>query len=145
MRAGIICRVGVAGAWFSLFAGGAMVASAEPPAFRVEVTGSGPAMLLLPGLNSPGAVWDGVVDHFKDRYTCHVVTLAGFAGQPPLSKPSLATVRDGILAYLNEHRLDRPVVVGHSLGAFLAFWLAATAPERIGPVIAVDGVPFLPA
>jgi pimeloyl-ACP methyl ester carboxylesterase len=29
-------------------------------------------------------------------------------------------------------------------GAFLAFWAAASAPDLVGPIIAVDGVPLLP-
>jgi N-formylmaleamate deformylase len=133
------------GTFASLILGVATLALADTPPFRADVSGSGPPMLLIPGLNSSGAVWSGVVDHFKSRYTCHALTLPGFAGQPPLSTPSLATVRDAILAYMDEHRLERPVIVGHSLGAFLAFWVASTAPQKVGSVIAIDGVPFLPA
>ena len=138
-------RIGTIGACMGLMLGVATVALAATPAFRADVTGRGPAMLLIPGLNSSGAVWSGVVDRFKDRYTCHALTLAGFAGQPPLATPSLAAIRDAILTYIDDHRLERPIVVGHSLGAFLAFWVASTAPEKVGTVIAIDGVPFLPA
>ena len=50
-----------------------------------------------PGLQSAGAVWDTTVAHYKERYECHVLTLAGFAGQPalPAGTPFLKTVRDG--------------------------------------------------
>ena len=34
------------------------------------------------------------------------------------------------------------VMVGHSLGGFLALWVAATAPDAVGPIVAVDGVPY---
>jgi N-formylmaleamate deformylase len=115
------------------------------PAFQVEVIGRGPAMIFIPGLNSSGAVWNSVVEHFQDRYTCHVLTLAGFAGQPPIEPPFLPVVRDAVLQYIDERRLERPVIVGHSLGGFLALWIGATAPDRVGPIVAVDGVPFLPA
>ena len=54
----------------------------KKPLFAVTVTGSGRPMILIPGLSCGGNVWDGTVTHFKDRYECHVVTLAGFAGQP---------------------------------------------------------------
>jgi pimeloyl-ACP methyl ester carboxylesterase len=131
------------GALLSLVLTSAALAADAP--FRVAVSGDGPAMLLIPGWNSSGDVWNGVVAHFNNRYTCHVLTLPGFAGQPPLATPSLATVRDAILAYIDDHQLERPVVVGHSLGAFMAFWVASSAPKKVGPVIAIDGVPFLPA
>ena len=118
---------------------------AKPPAaFAVQVTGTGRPMILIPGLSCGGNVWDGTMAHFKDRYQCHVLTLAGFAGQPPIGEPFLETVRDGVIKYIRDQKLERPVIVGHSLGGVLAFWLGATAPDQVGPIIAVDGVPFFP-
>jgi pimeloyl-ACP methyl ester carboxylesterase len=117
----------------------------KPAAFTVVVTGSGRPMILIPGLSCGGNVWDGVVNHFKDHYQCHVVTLAGFAGQPAIGEPFLSQVRDGLDRYIRDNKLQQPVIIGHSLGGFLAFWLGATKPEDVGPIIAVDGVPYLPA
>jgi pimeloyl-ACP methyl ester carboxylesterase len=139
------CKLYHAGVIVSLVLGVATLALAAAPPFRAEVSGGGRPLLLIPGLNSSGAVWNGLVDHLKGRFTCHALTLPGFAEQPPLAAPSLVTVRDAILAYIDEHRLERPILIGHSLGAFLAFWVASTSPTKVGSVIAIDGVPFLPA
>lgn len=116
-----------------------------PPPITVEVTGSGRPMLLIPGLSCGGQVWDGTVAHFKDRYQCHVVTLAGFAGQPAIGAPMLEKVRDALHDYVAANKLDRPVVIGHSLGAFLSYWLGSKYPDAFGPIIAVDGLPFFSA
>jgi len=118
-------------------------AAEGPPSFAVRVEGSGPPVILIPGFLSAGEVWDGVVEAYRGRYRCHVLTLPGFASQPAVGAPVLSRVRDEIIAYIREHRLNRPVLIGHSMGGFLALWIAATAPDLIGPVIAVDGVPFL--
>jgi pimeloyl-ACP methyl ester carboxylesterase len=115
------------------------------PPFSVQVTGSGPPMILIPGLTCGGDVWDGTVEHFKRRYQCHVVTIAGFAGQPASEGPMLEKVRDGLAGYIRERKLTRPVVIGHSLGGFLSFWLGATMPGEVGSIIVVDGVPYFPA
>src|ERR1043166_3653818 len=40
--------------------------------FTVQVTGHGKPMLLIPGLSCGGDVWKTSVEHFKDRYECHV-------------------------------------------------------------------------
>ena len=117
----------------------------SPAAFSVKVTGTGRPMILIPGLSCGGDVWDGTVDHFKDHYECHVLTLAGFAGQPTINAPFLEQVRAAILKYISDKKLDHPIIIGHSLGGFMAFWVASTAPRQVGPVIAVDGLPFLPA
>lgn len=116
-----------------------------PRSFHVEVTGSGPPMILVPGLGCSGRVWDTTVEHYRARYTVHVLTLAGFGGQPAAapSEHLVADVRDELVAYLAARKLDRPVLVGHSLGGFVAYSVAAKVPERIGAVVAVDGVPFL--
>jgi N-formylmaleamate deformylase len=113
--------------------------------FAVKVVGKGKPMILIPGLTCSGAVWDGAVEHFKDRYECHVLTLAGFAGQPPIKGPFLETMRKGIADYIRSKKLDKPVIVGHSLGGFLVYRLAGTEPDLVGPVIAVDGMPCLMA
>lgn len=117
-----------------------------PESFAVEVSGSGPPMILIPGLASPGQVWEPTLGHLDGRYEAHVLTLAGFAGQPPIDdEPFLERVRDDIIRYIQENGLEQPVVLGHSLGGFMAVWLAASEPQLVGPVISVDGLPFLPA
>lgn len=122
-----------------------IAASSDTRPFVVERVGSGRPMILIPGLLSGGEVWNGTVERFKGSFEMHVLTLAGFAGVAPLQGDVfLQTERDAIIRYIRERRLEKPVIVGHSLGGFLAFWIAATAPDLVGPVVAVDGVPYLP-
>jgi N-formylmaleamate deformylase len=112
--------------------------------FAVNVVGNGPPMILIPGLSCGGDVWDTTVAHYKGRYKCYVLTLPGFAGQPPIAAPILPKVRDEIIKYMADNHLDHPVLIGHSLGAAMVLWIAATAPDKVGKVVAVDGVPYLP-
>jgi len=116
-----------------------------PAAFSVKVTGTGRPMILIPGLSCGGDVWNGTVAHFKDHYECHVLTLAGFAGQPAINSPFLEQVRAAVVKYISDKKLDHPIIIGHSLGGFMAFWVGSTNPQQVGPIIAVDGLPFLPA
>ena len=105
---------------------------AAAPSFSVKVEGSGRPMILIPGLLSSGEVWADAVSHYKTTHECHVLTLAGFAGVPATQPTSLARVRDDIIGYIRAKKLDRPVLVGHSLGGFVALWVAATAPDSRG-------------
>lgn len=129
----------------TLLAATAQLAVCQNTSFSAIVTGSGKPMILIPGLECSGAVWDGAVEHYRDRYQLHVLTLAGFAGQPAVPGLRLSAVRDDLIRYIRERHLDRPVLVGHSLGGFLALWVAATAPDLVSRVVSVDGLPFLPA
>jgi pimeloyl-ACP methyl ester carboxylesterase len=111
--------------------------------FEVQVTGHGRSMILIPGLSSSGEVWNSTVEHYRDRYECHVLTIAGFAGVPRVAGPMLDPVRDAIASYIREEELNKPVLVGHSLGGYLALAVASKYPALAGPIVVVDSYPFL--
>lgn len=113
-----------------------------PTAFSVKVTGSGRPVIFIPGLASPGSVWDGSVAHLGGHVQTHVLTLAGFAGQPPIAGPFMQQVHDQIVQYIKANHLEHALVVGHSLGGVMALWLAETDPDIAG-IVDVDGFPFL--
>jgi pimeloyl-ACP methyl ester carboxylesterase len=115
----------------------------RPKAFGVELRGRGHPIIFIPGLGSPGEVWAGTVRHLEPDHECHVLTLSGFAGRPPIDEPLSAAVRRDLTRYIRSRRLERPIIVGHSMGGFIALWLAASFPENIGPVIVVDAGPAL--
>jgi N-formylmaleamate deformylase len=121
----------------------AAFAQAPAPSFHVDIIGKGKPMILIPGFASSGHTWDSTVAHYKDRYECHVLTLAGFAGEPRIEAPFLETVRKDLAVYIRKNKMDKPVIVGHSLGGFMALWLAAEEPGLVGPLVIVDSLPFL--
>lgn len=126
----------------------AQTAPTPHPAFDVTVTGHGRPVILLPGLTCPGAVWDETVARYQGQYQCHVVSLAGFGGvgpRQPVPAHLLQDTRDQLLAYIKAQKLRRPVVIGHSLGGFLALWMTATDPTALGPLEIVDSLPFIAA
>ena len=85
----------------------------------VVVTGSGPDVVLIPGLATSRNVWSGTVSAVPG-YRYHLVQIAGFAGTSPLENaapgPLLEQVAGEISRYIVEQRLVGPAIVGHSLG-----------------------------
>ncbi len=120
---------------------GAGLAAQQP--FQVQVTGHGRPVILIPGLSCPGEVWDGTVAHYKDNYQLHVISLAGFAGLPRVPGPFLETAREAIAAYARKNKLDHPIIVGHSLGGFLALDIAVNYPDLPGKLVIVDSYPMM--
>jgi pimeloyl-ACP methyl ester carboxylesterase len=114
----------------------------QPKSFTVKVHGEGRPVIFIPGLGCPGEMWDATVDKL-DGVQAHVLTLAGFAGTAPIKPPLAATVRKELVRYIRSRHLEKPIIVGHSMGGFIAYWLAATSPKIIGGVIVVDAGPAL--
>jgi pimeloyl-ACP methyl ester carboxylesterase len=123
--------------------GPSLSGSSDPhPSFNADVSGHGRPMILIAGLASSGDTFKTTVEHFKGEYECHVLTLAGFAGVPPIDGPLLASAKRDLAAYIRANHLGKPVIVGHSLGGFLALDLAAKHPDLVGPLVIVDSLPF---
>lgn len=116
-----------------------------PTSFTVKVSGTGRPVIFIPGLTCDGSVWDGTIEHLGGKVNAHVLSLAGFGGVPPIEAPLLPTVRDEVIQYIDANHLDHPIIVGHSLGGFMAFWIAETASDKLGGIVAVDGAPFIGA
>lgn len=129
------------------------VHAAAPQSFQglsVEVVGKGRPLLMIPGLNSAGETWRGTCAALQaDRVQCHIVQLPGFAGLPAATDASkdawLADMRERLLAYVETRKLAHPVVIGHSLGGFLALDMASRRPELFDRVVIVDALPFFSA
>ncbi|MGC2638374.1 MAG: alpha/beta hydrolase [Acidobacteriaceae bacterium] len=121
---------------------GAVTLAAAHPSFVVSVVGQGRPIVMIPGLASSGTTWDATAAHLAPHFQCYKLTLAGFAGVSPIDSPLLTTARDQIAAYIRDNHLDHPVIMGHSLGGFVALDLAARNPQLVGPVIIVDSLPF---
>ena len=114
----------------------------------VETRGRGRDIVFIPGLGSTGEAWRSTADRLDDRYRVHLVTLRGFgqtdiAGNAAggLSGPAAAEIR----RYILEQRLERPMLIGHSMGGQIALRVAADMGDRIDRVMVVDASPFFPS
>lgn len=136
-----------------------------PAAFQsdriaVTATGEGPDVILIPGLGSSPRVWTDAVAAVPG-YRYHLVQIKGFAGVPaegnaqtsgagdpgaavrPVDSGLLSAWADEITRYSAAQDLNRPSLVGHSLGGALALRVATQTPEAVSKVMVVDMLPFL--
>lgn len=115
---------------------------------QVTVEGEGPDLILIPGMNSSPEIWDTTVDHIGQGRKIHRVHVRGFAGLAPggnAEGPVLQPVADEISRYLREGGLNRPAIVGHSMGGSLALIVAAAGGDQVSRVMVVDMAPFMGA
>ena len=127
--------------------GDALAATERFQDIEVEVIGTGRPVLMIPGLNSGAETWRDTCQALQaDRVQCHLVHLPGFAGVPTAKLDAfLPAMRDRLLAYIDAKQLQRPVVMGHSLGGVLGLQMAIKAPGAIERLVIVDSLPYLAA
>jgi pimeloyl-ACP methyl ester carboxylesterase len=111
---------------------------------RVTRHGSGGRpVILVPGMAGGPWVWNDIVRLLQQDQTLYVVTLPGFDGRGNTAG-SLAEVQTALASLVSARKMQRPVLIGHSLGGTLALASAARHPNVFTTVISIDGLPVLP-
>jgi pimeloyl-[acyl-carrier protein] methyl ester esterase len=114
----------------------------------VESRGRGPDLILIPGLASTADVWRATADRLAGRYRLHLVSVRGFgdlAAQANGEGGVLNAVAGEVLRYITESRLNRPAIIGHSMGGQIGLRVAADWPWAVGRLMTVDSSPFFAA
>jgi len=103
----------------------------------IEVTQSGNeegrTVVLIPGLASSAAVWDETRAALEPDYDVRTVQVAGFAGAAPLEVEGAYSdaIAEALAVELGETPGKETVLVGHSLGGFVAMKTALASPDLI--------------
>lgn len=109
---------------------------------RVERFGdkTGRPLIFVPALFCGSWQWNGQVALLANRFNIFVVTLPGFDGRARDTRPDLMERAVSSLSLLiHERKLNRPIVVGHSLGGSIAVLFGEERPREAGGIIAVEG------
>jgi pimeloyl-ACP methyl ester carboxylesterase len=117
------------------------VAGGSLAAFRLGAAGEGaPTVLAVHGITANSQGWRGVARSLEGRAGLVAPDLRGRGRSNGLPGPyGLATHAEDMLAVLDHLGLERAVLVGHSLGAYIIARLAVDHPDRVAALLLVDG------
>ncbi len=109
---------------------------------RLEVLdwgGSGLAVVLLPGEGDTAHVFDGFAPKLAAGYHVYGITRRGFgASNVPASGYGADRLGDDVLAVMDSLKLERPILIGHSLGGEELSSVGSRHPERIAGLVYLD-------
>ena len=111
---------------------------AQLPRIEVRREGSGPILVLLPGLASPIGEFGTVLPTLARRYEVLALDLPGQGGSPPLPaplRPDVGTLTDAVERELDRQGVSVPHLLGVSLGGRIALELARR--HRAASVVAI--------
>jgi pimeloyl-ACP methyl ester carboxylesterase len=104
----------------------------------------GPDLLLVHGLTDSSGGWGQAVAHWGRSYRVTTLDLRGHGASPRFTSAELdGRPGDVMVADVVDvvKRLDRPVVVGHSLGGVIALTVGARHPELVRALVLEDPAP----
>jgi N-formylmaleamate deformylase len=106
----------------------------------LDYAGEGRGVLVLPGITSPAITWDFVVRAIRGSWRFVVADMRGrgLSETPASGGYTLGDYAADVAGLVEALELDRPTLLGHSMGARIATTFAAHDPGLAGPVIAVD-------
>jgi pimeloyl-ACP methyl ester carboxylesterase len=100
---------------------------------RYEQAGSGPHLVLIHGLTGSLDVWQfSVVPALTDTFTVLTFDLRGHGDSDmPVSGYTSSEMARDLVALLDDRRIDRAHIVGHSAGGAIALQLGVQSPDRV--------------
>jgi lipase len=108
---------------------------------RVVSFGTGPLpVLAVHGITANAMCWQALARALPADWTLHAVDLRGRGHSTALPGPfGFDAHADDLRRAVGALGLEQPVLIGHSLGAYLALLAADAHPDSFGPLVLVDG------
>lgn len=100
-----------------------------------------PPLVLLHGLFGSCANWHGLARRIGAEHRVLVTDLRNHGRSPHAEPMSYAAMGEDVLELLDRLQCPRAMLVGHSMGAKVAMWLALTQGARVARLVAVDMAP----
>lgn len=108
------------------------------PTLAHEIVGVGPPIVFIHAFPLNRRMWGPQVDGLRAVARVLAVDLPGFGQSPPVPKATIGEFADAVLTILNRYAIDRAVVVGCSMGGYVAQALALMAPLRVAALGLAD-------
>jgi pimeloyl-ACP methyl ester carboxylesterase len=117
------------------------VAGGELAAYRLGSERSdAPTVLAVHGITATSFAWLSCAAALADDVSLIAVDLRGRGDSGSLPGPfGLDAHVEDLVAVLDTLALERPVVLGHSMGAYIAARLGVRHPDRVSRLVLVDG------
>jgi len=112
-----------------------------PLALAFEALGSGPPVVILHGLFGAGRNWTQVAQALAADHRVYLPDARNHGASPWAESMSYVEMAGDVLALVEREQLQRPFVIGHSMGGKTAMALALSHPLAIGGVAVIDIAP----
>jgi len=111
------------------------------PLYYREYGDAGPSLILLHGLFGSSANWGSIARALGGQFRVIVPDLRNHGRSPHAEPMDYAAMAEDVQALIDTLGLERPLVVGHSMGGKVAMRLALASPGEVAGIGVVDIAP----
>jgi pimeloyl-ACP methyl ester carboxylesterase len=107
-----------------------------------EITGNGTPIVFLHGFTCDHRNWDSQVKYFSNKFKVITYDARGH-GQSSMPDTVPYSYTDDLAALMDYLKIEKAVIVGHSMGGSPAFYYALNHPERVMALVLAEGGAFV--
>jgi N-formylmaleamate deformylase len=124
----------------STFRYGANIAANGVRQHYLRYGGSGPSLILIPGITSPAATWGFVAERLGRSFDTFVLDVRGrgLSETGPSLDYSLDAYAKDVVEFAAALELDRPMLLGHSMGARITIRAGRQYGPAFGRLLLID-------
>lgn len=98
-------------------------------------------LVILHGFFASSRNWRKISELLSAKYHVFALDLRNHGGSPHAPTMDYPAMVGDVLRFINKHALNRPHILGHSMGGKVAMWLALNYPEQLGRLVIADIAP----
>lgn len=107
----------------------------------VQKAGKGSPLIIIAGLGGT-EVWQTSIQKLSALHTTYLISIKGLNGEKNISEPDFSAMKREIVSFIEKEKISEGILLGHSLGGFLAMQLAVENPSFFKRLVIVDACPF---
>ena len=103
--------------------------------------GDGPALVIVHGLFGSGRNWGGIAKQLSGKWCVYLLDARNHGDSPWADSMTYEEMAGDVAEFIAAENLERPVIVGHSMGGKIAMTLALTQGGLLGGLAVADIAP----
>ena len=100
--------------------------------------GEGPPLIILHGIFGISDNWVTIGKRLAEKFSVYIPDLRNHGQSPHSPTFNYAAMADDLLEFIEDHKIEKPVIIGHSMGGKVAMTFTLEHQEMVEKLIVVD-------
>ena len=103
--------------------------------------GKGSSLVIVHGLYGSSDNWINIGKRLAEKYTVYLLDQRNHGRSPFGDTHTYDAMRNDLEDFFEKHRIEKAILLGHSMGGKVAMWFAADFPEKVEKLVIADITP----